>query len=205
MDNGLSGHRGACLFGKCMAYGTLAHEVNIEMPTRLSIASLLPLLLVLSDCAAQQQDSHEARMRARQESPAASPQQFVDQQKAEAKGQIADDDQRTETWKSPFQAYADCNRRAAQAVATKTGDPTSLAVAARNRCRMAETTLRKEVYAANEDNPEVGTDTMEKLRGAILQDNASYIVAARGGASTLPRRLPEPENPPVDREHKGRP
>jgi|SRR5215471_4711222 len=152
------------------------------MCTRLSIASLLPLLVVLSDCAAQQQDAHDAQMRAAEESSA---QQFVDQPKAEAKAHLADYDQLTETWKSPFQAYAECNRRASRAVATQTGDPASLALAARDLCRATEANLRKTVYAAG-DNPDFGIDTMEKLRGAMLKNNAGNIVAARA-AATAPR------------------
>lgn len=164
------------------------------MSTRFSIASLLPLLVVLSDCAVQRQDAQDAEMRATEPSA----QQSVDQQKAEAKAHLADYDLLTGTWKSPFQEYADCNSRASRAVARQTGDPASLAVAAHSLCRRTEANLRKAVYAANEENPDFGNDTMEKLRRAILEDNKRDIVAARA-AATAPRHSPEPDIPPTDK------
>ena len=165
------------------------------MSGRPSIAclTLLPLLVALSDCAAQQQYAYDAGGRAAEDSMATSA------QKAEAKERVADYDHPREAWKSPFQAYADCNKSASRVVARQTGDPGSLAVAARDLCQTTEANLRTAIYAAYVDNPNFGIDTMEKLRGAILQNNTSDIVAARTASAPRPRRSSEADSPPVDR------
>ena len=170
------------------------------MSGRPSIAclTLLPLLVALSDCAAQQQYAYDTGIRATEENIATSGQKFADQQKAEAKERVADYDHPREAWKSPFQAYADCNRSASRVVARQTGDPGSLAVAARDLCQTTEANLRTAIYAAYVENPNFGIDTMEKLRGAILENNTSDIVAARTAAAR-PRRSPGAESPPADR------
>jgi hypothetical protein len=161
--------------------------------------SIVCAFLILGEgCAAQQQDSYEARMRVADRSTMTSAERFVDQQEGEEKSHVADYDHRIETWKSPFQAYAECNKDASRAAAAQIGDSASLAVAARNLCRKTEANLRKAVYAAYEDNPEFGVDAMEKLRGAILKNDARDIVAARAAAAA-PRRPSGPEASPVDR------
>ena len=165
------------------------------MSGRPSIArlALLPLLVALSDCAAQQQYAYDTGGRAAEDSMATST------QKAEAKERVADYDHPKEAWKSPFQAYADCNKSASRVVARQTGDPGSLAVAARDLCQTTEANLRTAIYAAYVENPNFGIDTMEKLRGAILQNNTSDIVAARTASAPRPRRSSEADSPPVDR------
>ena len=169
------------------------------MSGRPSIARLLlfPLLVALSDCAAQQPFAYDTGIRATEENIATSGQKFADQQKAEAKERVADYDHPRETWKSPFQAYADCNRSASRVVARQNGDPGSLAVAARDLCQTTEANLRTAIYAAHEDDPNFGIDTMEKLRGAILENNTSDIVAARTAAAPRPPAPRAAESPPV--------
>ena len=161
----------------------------------LSIARLplLPLLVALTDCAAQQQYAYDNGIRATEDST------VTTAQKADAKERVADYDHPREAWKSPFQAYADCNKSASRVVAKQTGDPGSLAVAARDLCQTTEANLRTAIYAAYVDNPNFGIDTMEKLRGAILQNNTSDIVAARTAAAPRPRRSSGAESPPVDK------
>jgi hypothetical protein len=137
-------------------------------------------------------------MRASEDNMIASAQRFADQQKAAADAHIKDYDRRMETWKPTLQAYVSCNRSASRAVAPQTGDPVSLAVAARNLCRTSEANLRKAIYAAYEDNPTFGIETMDKTRRSILENNTGDIVAARAAATATPRRPPEPAPPPVD-------
>ena len=165
------------------------------MSGRPSIAALfvLPLLVALSDCTAQQQYAYDNGIRATEEST------VTTAQKADPKERVADYDHPREAWKSPFQAYADCNKSASRVVARQTGDPGSLAVAARDLCQTTEANLRSAIYAAYQDNPNFGVDTMEKLRGAILENNTSEILAARTAVAPRPRRSSGAESTPADK------
>ena len=162
------------------------------------ISRALPLLLIVGGCVTAE-DSYEARRRASEEQMVASAQQFADKLKADSEAQIADYDRRLETWKPQLREYFSCNRNASQVVAAQPGEPTSLAVAARNICREAEASLQKAIYAAHSDNPKFGTDALEKMRKKALENNTGDIVADRIKAGAAPAQTRPSAPPPVDR------
>jgi hypothetical protein len=66
------------------------------------------------------------------------------------------------------------------ALALQSGDPLSLAIAARGPCEQAESDLRKALIAAYIDlDPSVNQEALETARKKVLERNAAEIVAAR--------------------------
>jgi hypothetical protein len=65
--------------------------------------------------------------------------EFADKLKADGDAYLADYDRRLKTWKPQLAKYYGCNGSAARMVASQSGDPISLALAARNLCRADET------------------------------------------------------------------
>jgi hypothetical protein len=154
------------------------------------ISSIVVAGLLVVGCATNPQDTYEARMRAADQRIVDSARASTERMLAQAEAQRADLGKRIERYKPELRAYASCNRKASRAVAPQTGDPVSLALAARNLCREPEATLRKAIMAALDNDPGLAMRAMEDARQSILENNAGDIVATRAGASE-PQRQPE--------------
>lgn len=154
------------------------------------ISSIVVAGLLVAGCT-NPHDTYEARMRAADQRIVDSARASTERMLAQAEAQRADLDKRIERYKPELRAYASCNRKASRAVAPQTGDPVSLAIAARSLCRESEATLRKAIMAALDHDPGLAMRAMENARQSILENNAGDIVAARAGASE-PQRQPEP-------------
>jgi outer membrane murein-binding lipoprotein Lpp len=95
-------------------------------------------------------------------------------------------------------AYINCNRAAVRAVAMQSGDPVSLAYAARGTCVREDLALAVAVqdWAISSNVEEY---TMRLAREKMLENNAASIVAIRTRASQAPQQsttsLPAPSSP----------
>ena len=121
---------------------------------------------------------------------------------AERKARVADRAQRFESLKPLISAYYACNRDASRTIASQEGEPTSLAVGARNICRSEEMTLYKAAYATFKDDPEdptIAMNLMAKVRQQALENNTGDIVAARAARSPTP---PSPRPSSSKSEHR---
>jgi hypothetical protein len=113
---------------------------------------------------------------------------------AEYKAKKTARDQRIDAMVLPsMREYVACNRKAARAVSTQTGDLVSLAVGARGICQSEEAKLRSVVTAAYADEPNgvVSVNSfMESARKKTLDDNAGVIVASRAANNSSPPASP---------------
>ena len=126
------------------------------------------------------------------------------EEKTNRETNIADDARRQ------LEEYYICNRSAAAVVATQTGDPVSLAIAARNFCRTEEHNLGKVLTAAqahpkiygrhaiSANHPAFSRITLEKVRKQALENNMGDIVAFRAteNPTLAPSRPPKAARPP---------
>ena len=125
------------------------------------------------------------------------------EEKTNRKANIADDARRL------LDEYYICNKSAAAVVATQTGDPASLAIAARNFCRTEEHNLGKVLTAAqthpknygrhaiSANHPAFSRKTLETVRKQALENNLGDIVAFRAieNPTLAPSRPPKAARP----------
>ena len=126
------------------------------------------------------------------------------EEKTSRKANIADDARRQ------LEEYYICNKSAAAIVATQTGDPASLAIAARNFCRTEENNFGKVLTAAqvhpknygrhaiSANHPASAKKTLEAVRKQALENNMGDIVALRAteNPTHAPSRPPKAAQPP---------
>src|SRR5262249_22205170 len=99
--------------------------------------------------------------------------------KAQGGGRQAELNRRQKIWQSQLEKYRDCNIAAARGIATQSGDPMSLALAARGMCGQVEGPLRKALIDAYADVPGISSHAIENVRQRRLDRNAAEIVAGR--------------------------
>lgn len=84
---------------------------------------------------------------------------------------------KTSTYGAEMNAYIACNVYAARSIAKQTGDPLSLAVAARGMCPKEDHVLHQALLRAH--RPAIATEIMSRTRTRILDGNAAAIVSVR--------------------------
>ncbi len=102
---------------------------------------------------------------------------------------------RTVSYDPQLTAYINCNRAAVRSVAMQSGDPVSLAYAARGMCVREDLALAVAVqdWALS---PDVEAYTLRLNREKMLENNAALIVSLRArGAQQSAAPLPAPSSP----------
>jgi hypothetical protein len=84
---------------------------------------------------------------------------------------------RFQSYKAEMDAYMACNLAASKKVAPQSGDPVSLAIAARGMCAQEDVAY---MYALmRQHRPQLAVQIMDRARERMIEFNASIIVSVR--------------------------
>jgi hypothetical protein len=162
----------------------------------LLIAVFGVLALSISGCASEQASREAFAQKLREDSARINARGDAYLAKAIEDGETyrAGMQRRLESYTPIMRKYFACNKNASRIVSTQSGDPGSLAVAARILCSAAEIDLQNAINAAYSNDPSFGLQTMEKIRKLAVETNIGSIVAFRikGGDKSEHRPAPLP-------------